>query len=283
MANCIISFPNRGDDAVLSGGSFAIPVAQLQNRIIKSPARTTNASNGSFLVNGLFSKERSVRLVALVRHNFSIEATFRFRLFLDSMLTLLEYDSGVLPVFPEVYTEETETWDGGNFFDLTVSEEDREGLTATLIHVLPDSFSGISFRLEVFDPLNSDGYLEAGRLFVGDGWQPVYNMAYGASVGFEARSLIDEAIGGTEFFDEREDYRVARFALPITSEDEAFGVGFEMLRKQSITQDVFYMWDTADTVQILRRSFLGRLRQLSPLEADFANNFAHQFEIKELI
>lgn len=268
---------------MLSGGSFAIPITQLQSRIIKSPARTTDAMDGSFVVDGLFDRERSVRLLALVRHNFTIDAQFRFRVFLDDMWTTLEYDSGLQPVFPEVYTEETETWDGGNFFDLTLSEEDREDLTATLIHVLPDSFTGVTFRLEVFDSLNPDGYLEAGRLFVGDGWQPVHNMAYGAQIGFEARSLVDESIGGTEFFDEREDFRVARFALPRTQEDEALATGFELLRRQSITKDVFYMWDTADTVHVLRRSFIGRLRQLSPIEADFVQNFAHQFEIKELI
>lgn len=283
MANAILSFPNRGDDAVLSGGSFAIPVNQLQTRIIKSPARTTDAIDGSFLVNGVFSKERVLRLVALVRHNFSVESTYRFRLYLDVSLSALEYDSGVLPVFPELFTEESEDWDSGNFFDLTITEEEREDLTATLVHVLPEPYSGQSFTLEVFDSANQDGFLEAGRLFMGSGWQPVHNMSYGAQIGFEPRSLIDEAIGGTEFFDERQDYRVARFALPITSEDEAMGQSFELMRKQSITKDVFFMWDTQDTFHILRRSFLGRLRQLSPIEADQFNIFSNQYEIKELI
>lgn len=283
MANAILSFPNRGDEAILSGGSFAIPVTKLQNRIIKSPARTTSAANGSFVVNGVFAKERPIKLVALVRHNFSVQAEYRFRVYLDENFTQLEYDSGLMLVFPDFLTEESTDWDSGNFWEPFIQEEQRDGLTATMVHVLPDSFSSRSFTLEIFDEFNEAGYLEAGRLFMGDGFQPVRNMAYGAQIGFEPRSLVEESIGGTEFFDERQDYRIARFTLPLATEDQAMSQSFELMRTQSIVRDVFFMWDTEDSFYILRRSFLGRLRQLSPLEADFVNNFSSQFEIKELI
>lgn len=283
MANCLIAYPNVSDLATLSGGSFVLPLSKLQNGVNRDVARTTNVASGSFVVNGLFEKGRPMRVMALVRHNFTTEATYRFRLFSDAAMTVTEYDSGVLPVFDVIYTEETETWDSGNLFDLTISAEDREGLTASLIHILPETFTERAFRLEVFDAANPDGYLEAGRLFVGSGWIPVINMTYGASLGFENRALIDESIGGTEYFDERENPRVARFALPRLNEDEAMGMAFELLRKQGVTKDVFYMWDTEDTFNILRRSFLGRLRELPAIEHDFFNNYTMQFEIKEKI
>lgn len=283
MANCLIAYPNVSDLATLSGGSFVLPLSKLQNGVNRDVARTTNAANGSFVVNGVYEKARPMRVMALVRHNFTVEATYRFRLFSDAAMTVTEYDSGVLPVFDVVYTEETETWDSGNLWDLTISAEDREGLTASLIHILPETFTERAFRLEVFDTANPDGYLQAGRLFVGSGWIPVINMTYGASLGFENRALIDESIGGTEYFDERENPRVARFALPRLSDDEAMTQGFELLRKQGVTKDVFYMWDTEDTLNILRRSFLGRLRELPAIEHDFFNNYTMQFEIKEKI
>lgn len=282
MANTFISFPNRGDQATLTGGSFALPLSELQNRIIKRPARTVDTADGSFVIDGLFSEKRPTRLLALVRHNFSINATYRITVYSDAFTTL-EYDSGILPVFDVVYTEESETWDSGNFWDLTLSEEDREGLTATLIHVLPDLFTELSFRIEVFDSLNDDGYLEAGRLFVGSGFEPVYNMGYGVQVGFQNRSITDETIGGNEFHDERDSPRYANFALPHLREDEAYGQVFELLRKQGTTKDVFYLYDPDDKLNILRHSFLGRMQELNPIEHDFFSNYTHQFSIKEQI
>lgn len=282
-ANCLIAYPNVGDRATLSGGSFAIPLTKLQTQIIKDPARTTDAVDGSFVIDGLFSESRPMLVFGLVRHNFTNEATYRIRLYSDEAMTVTEYDSGLLPVFDVIYTELTETWDSGNFWDLTISEEDRAGLTASIIHILPTTYTERAFKFEVFDSANEDGYLQAGRLFVGAGWIPVYNMEYGASLAFENRALVDESIGGTEYFDERENPRVARFSLPRISEDEAMGAGFELLRKQGVTKDVLYMWDSNDPLNVLRRSFLGRLRQLNPIEHDFFNNYVMQFEIKEKI
>lgn len=282
MANCIIAFPNRGDQAVLSGGSFALPLSNLQNRIIKRPARTTGVADGQFVIDGEYLDKQPMRVITLVRHNFSLDATYRIRLYSDNFTTV-EYDSGILPVFDVVYTEESETWDSGNFWDLKIRAEDREGLNASLIHVLPDTFTEMCFRIEVFDSLNTDGYLEAGRLFVGSGYQPVYNMAYGLNVGFENRSITDEAIGGAEYHDERESPRVVNFSLPHASEDEAYGMGFELQRKQGTTKDVFFIYDPDGTVNLLRRSFLGRMRELSPIEHDFFNNHSQQFQIKEQI
>lgn len=283
MANTFIAFPNRGDQATLAGGSFALPLTELQNRIIKRPARTTGTADGNFVVDGVFSEPRAMRVFSLVRHNFSIEATYRVRIYSDVGQSVLEYDSGILPVFDVVYTEETETWDSGNLWDLTLSAEERDGLTASLIHVLPTLYTEVSFRVEVFDSSNIDGYLEAGRLFVGSGYQPVYNMAYGVNVGFESRSITDETIGGNEFHDERESPRVVNFSLPHASEDEAFGMGFELQRKQGTTKDVFFIYDPDDKLNLLRRSFLARMRSLSPIEHDFFNNHSQQFQLKEQI
>jgi hypothetical protein len=281
MANAILSFPNRGDLATLSGGSFALPITNLQNRRLKSYARTSTAADGQFVINAVFPEPKAMRLIAFSRHNFSTLAMYRLRLYSDAAMTVLAYDTGLLPVFDVVYTEESETWDSGNFWDLTLSADDREGLRASLECLLPETYTERAFKFELFDSTNMDDYLQAGRLFVGSGWQPVYNMAYGASVQFEERSLHDEADGGTEFHDEREDPRVVRFNFPRTREDEGMGMAYELMRKQSTTKDVYFIWNPDDKLNLQRRSFLGRLRSLNPLEHDFFDNIATQFEIKE--
>lgn len=285
MGNCIISYPNRGDGATLGGGSWSsdLPQANLKNRRIARVARTTDASDGSFVITGDFGQLRPMRLVALVNHNFSTAATYRFRVFSDAGLTNVDYDSGVLPVFGVVYNELTADWDNGNFWDLILSAEDRDGLTATLIHVLDYQWTNQYFKLEIFDSTNLDGYLQAGRLFVGSGWIPIVNMDSGASIGFDARDQIDEAISGAEYFEKRRAPRIAKFNLPYMEDAEGWQVAFEIQRKQATTDDVFYMWDVDDSVNVLRRSFLGRLKSLSPIDQPYVNKTSTSFEIKEQI
>lgn len=285
MGNCIISYPNRGDGATLSGGSWStdLPQANLKNRRIARVARTTDASDGSFVITGDFGQLRPMRLVALVNHNFSTAATYRFRVFSDAGFTTLQYDSGVLNVFDVLYTEVSEDWDSGNFWDLTLSAEEREGLTATMIHVLDQQWTDQYFKLEIFDSSNTDGYLQAGRLFIGPGWIPVTNMDSGASVGFDARDQIDEAISGAEYFEARKAPRVAKFNLPYMEDSEGWQIAFEIQRRQGTTEDVFYMWDIEDSINILRRSFLGRLKSLSAIQQPYTTKTATSFEIKEQI
>jgi hypothetical protein len=285
VGNCILSFPNRANSATLSGGSWstALPLANLQNRRIKRVARTTDAVDGSFVVDGDFGKERAVRSLALSNINFSVEATFRFRLYIDAGMTELAFDSGVQRVFEEIYTEESEDWDSGNFWDLTISAEDREGLVASLIYVLPVQWTVQYFKLEVFDADNAAGYLQAGRLFLGGAWIPVVNMDSGAGLGYESRDEIDESRGGAEFYDRRNSPRVARIAFPHMTESEGWQIAFDMQRTLGTTEDLFFAWDEDDTVNKLRRSFLARMRQLSPIEAASYPRTGTVFELKEQI
>lgn len=285
MGNCILAYPNRGDECTLSGGSWStsLPLVNLQNRRIARTARTADAVDGSFTVAGDFGKLRPVKLVALVNHNFTTGARFRFRMYSDAGLTSLQYDSGEQDVFRVLFSEVSEDWDSGNFWDLTLSAEEREGLTATLVLVLDQQITDRYWKLEVMDSGNPTDYLQAGRLFVGPAWTPVINMDTGASLGYESRDLIDESIGGAEFFEERPAPRVARFSLPYMEDSEGWQVAFDLMRKQLTTRDVFYMWDQDDVINVLRRSFLGRLRQLSPIEVPYFDKTATAFEIKEQI
>lgn len=285
MGNCILSFPNRANSAALSGGNWSssLPLSNLQNRLVKRVARTVDADDGSFVINGDFGKERAIRTLALSNVNFSVEASFRLRLYIDDEMTELAFDSGVQRVFEEIYTEESEDWDSGNFWDLAISAEDREGLVASLVYVLPTQQTVRYFKIEVFDSENLAGYLEAGRLFLGGAWIPVVNMDSGAWLAYETRDEIDESRGGAEFYDRRNSPRIARIAFPHMTESEGWQVAFDMQRTLGTTEDLFFCWDQDDTVNKLRRSFLARMRQLSPIEAASYPRTSTVFELKEQI
>lgn len=282
-----LCYPNIDTKATLSGGAWTmgLPLNNLKTRRIKQTARSTNLLPASTQFVATFDKSRPMRAVSLANHNLTIDATYRMRFYDDVGLTELVADSTELPVFSAVYDEETDPggWDGGNLWDLTLTEEDRQGLNAYLTYLLPDSISAQYVLVELFDEVNPAGYVEAGRLFVGDAWTPTHNMSYGASLQYEPRSKTRESDSGGEYHAVRPAPRVARFALGFMSEEEGMARALDMQRTLGTTEDVLFIWNQSDTLHAQRRTYLGRFRELNPIEQDFFNNFRTTHECKEQI
>lgn len=279
---CLLAYPNRADVCELSGGSWeaGLPLANLQTQLYRQVARTTNDANASTKFYFELDRQRGVRVIGLDYHNISVDGQYRIRLYTDVYMGTLVYDSGTLDVFEIIYTEDTLDWDDGSFFDGRISIEDRAELRTLLVHVCP-STQFVGFGLfEIFDDANPDGYVEAGRLFLATAFVPGTNMDAGASIDYEDRDQIEEADGGAEYANARPPCRVARFTLNLLSESEGMRV-LDMKRQLGSSGEVLYMWDRNDTLHQLRRSFIGRLRQLSPIEAIEYDTDSAVFEIKE--
>jgi hypothetical protein len=58
---------------------------------------------------------------------------------------------------------------------------------------------------------------------------------------------------------------------------------FDIQRVASIHKEVLFVWDPADTKHLIRRSFLGRLQELSPLEQPYYDAHQTAFTVKELL
>ena len=76
---------------------------------------------------------------------------------------------------------------------------------------------------------------------------------------------------------------MVRFSINNLKEDEAMARSFDMQRILDTHGEVFFVYDPEDTLHLLRRSFLGRSRQLNPLEVVFNDRWNTSYEIKELI
>lgn len=283
--SCLIAYPNRADESALSNGNWtaALPLANLQNRIISRVARTIDASNASTRFDLALAKPRLIRVFAMVNHNLSGLAQYRIRAYSDAAYTNLVADTGVTDVWPVVYPSGILEWEADNFWDGRYLDEDKVGYNLTLIALLPTAAFAQYYRFEFFDASNPAGYVQIGRVFLASEWQPVVNMDMGASLTYESKTVVDEAIGGAEYFDRRTPFRVARFTLSWMSEDEGYTRAFDLQRQIGMDGEVLYMYDANDTVHKLRRSFVGRLRTLGPLEAPEAIFTKSAFEIKELL
>lgn len=281
--NVFIAHGNLIDVSVLSGGSWVstLPLTNLKNRTLARVARTTGIETSATQFKIDVGADRTWRVLSLVNHNLGLDARYRVRAGGDPAFGSYDYDSGWLDAWPAVYDEEELEWDDLNWWEGTYSEAERQGYIWTLIHKLPAALLARYIWVEIEDPYNVDSFVQIGRVFIANGWTPSHNMLTGATLGWEDDSDVQQAYGGAEFFSEQPRYRVARFTIPNIGDDEAYGKAFEIFRQAGRTGEVLLQWSGTDTKHAIRRSFVGRLRQLSPIEHPYAAHDNAAFEIQE--
>ncbi|MFS8973854.1 hypothetical protein PO002_04970 [Cupriavidus necator] len=292
MANVLIAHPNIADGGTLSGGAWQVPVSNLQDRRLSRLARSATAAKADTQFTLDLGEAKLLSVIAVVKHNLSTTAVWRARVSHDAGFASPIYDSALdlppgasptLPyAWPVLYPIGMLEWEDDNFWSGTVSEEERLAYPSILLIVLPRLTPGRYIRIDIEDEGNPDGYVELGRLFVGRAWQPQYNAKWGASVGWETDTTPQRALSGALYFDRKAARRVTRFELGHLSNDEAMSRVFETQRRAGVDGEILLVWDQDDLINRLRRSYLGRLRQLSPITQAFLNNSNTPFEIEEL-
>lgn len=305
MANILLGFPNRTDQAVLSGGNWQTPLSNLQDRRLSRVARSASTDKAATQFNVDLGVQRKVSLFAIVRHNLGLSARYRVRVSQDAAFQNVIYDAAVLPaqpsvsanfqlqqysvqgrVWPEAWPRLFNTasldWEDPNWWDGRLPEEDRVGYPGLVMCVLDEPVFGRYVRFEFQDEQNVDGYIELGRLFISQAWSPKNNATYGAGIGWEFDTTMDRAIDGTAYFDRKTGRRVQTLGLDWLSRDEAFGNVFEFQRAAGIDQEMLFVWDRDDPVNLIRRSFLGRMRKINPMLLPFLDTYTNAFEIEEI-
>lgn len=285
MGNAILAYGNQIDGATLSGGGWlaALPLTNLQDRRIGKLARSISPAEAHTTFDIDFGGTRLNRVIGLVGHNLTTAARYRLTLSSAADFSTVVHDSGWLDVWPTVYPSGSLPWGSPSWWTGTYSAEEIAAYTATIVYILSGSTNARYIRVEFSDEENPAGYVQLGRVFAGDGYQPVRNITYGASLGWVDPTEVQEALSGAEFFNERRPYRVARFGLDAMTQDEAMADAFELIRSMGISKEVLFVWDPDDTVHALRRQFLARFRTLNPIENAGPNRWKAPFEVKELL
>jgi len=280
----MLGYPNRADEAVLSGGSWqaTLPITHLQNRIQAVVARSTNANTGSTQFAIDLGKARTVDLLALCGHNLNLDATVQVVASETSDFAVLTHDSGTVTVWPALFSSESLEWEDDNWWSGQLDEETRASYPANIIH-RPVQVAARYWKVLISDTDNADGYVQIGRLFISPVWQPTVNYDYGASLGFETDTQIEKALGGQEYFDRRVGRRVFRCQLSWLSEQEAYERAWEIQRSLGYDGEVFVMTDPNNTRNENRLAFLARLRQLTAIEHPYYAYHRMSVEISELL
>lgn len=286
--NLIVCHPNRiGGETVLSGGAWveSLPLANIQDRALARVARSIDADPANTWFDIAFDRQRPIRAFALLAHSISFGGRIQLLLSSVSDFSIIVHDVtfDAWPAAGGDWNIDELEWEGDNYWTGTYSQEDAEGQTPIALHILDAPVEARYVRVKILDQFNTANYVDIGRAFVGNAFLNTrINYGYGAGVGYEDATGIETAISGAEFFDPREPLRVMRFQLSYMDHSEGFSQALELTRRAGTWKEVLVIPDPTDENFMAQRAFVGRLRQLNPLEQVQFQLTSMSFEIKEL-
>lgn len=228
---------------------------------------------------------RPIAAVALINHNLSSAALWSFRLYSNTAAGAFLYASPLTSVWnASGFVPEGVEWEDDNFWPGNLKTDPTNNFQHTAILFADQAYSNVqSIRIDIIDAANADGYVEMGRVFISTAMQPAINMQYGAQFGVLNSTVVDEALDMSEYFDTRRQRRTAQFQLSelIASEYRSL---LGMQRDVGIHKEVLIA-STPDmtSANAPYESFVGRLKEVTPLQQPYFARYQGSFNLQEIL
>ena len=281
-SNMIISSTNYSDSGTLTVDNAVgtLPITNLQDRQIVKIWRN---SQTTAQIDMDFGQGRIVDFVALIKHTISQTGKIRYRLSNVSDFSSTEYDSGLVDAWPIVEEFGTLPWgvfSWGGYLNITIAAQ----YTISSFNVLTSPVQARYLRIDISDPDNTDGYLQAGRLIAGPAYKPSINYANGVQFEFVDESRITKSRGGQTFVDEVERFRRIRFELINLPENEMFQNVFNAIdRLRGVAQDILVIPQPDEPTTWITQNIYGRIAQTQPITNSALTYYGRMIEVEELI
>lgn len=191
---------------ILTASSAALSVYNVRTMHRKRVWRTTSRLSQTLTID-LASTSRNLRCCALTGYNFTASATVAL-----------------------AYSDNGSSW-------TTLSQK-----TAQHDAVLFFFFSlrnNRYWRLTLNDPTNESPYLEVGRVFLGDYWEPSATIARNWAIKVLDRSEVKMSIGRQKWTNQKEIITQVSFQLPPLNEVDAIKNFLNIVRRIGLTNDIF--------------------------------------------
>ena len=242
-----------------------MPLANLQDRHLSHLARSTNAQTTSTLIDIDLGTLRDIRVMAILRHNLSLDATVRVTAYSDAGRSQLVdgSDTGALQVWLPFYPSGSLPWGHPDLWEGKINIEDRDGYQFDFIRAYSASVVARYWRVEIVDTANPDGYVELGRCILAPAWEPSINISYGFSFGYDSDATVNRTVGGRRIIEENVKWRTATCAIDKLPDGEAAACVFDIQRRLSKVGEIIFIFDPDDDSQAMwQRSFLANLEDL---------------------
>ena len=232
-------YDNKADAGTVSAASEAgaLVAANLQDMRLTKVARTTGLSGQWF--KSAFASAVYVDTVALWTHNLTLDATVRIRLSNNSDMSAPLYDQTVV-AWPSLYGWDEGGWDAYGWDGIDELSDGAE-LKRFSVWRLGEAYQAAFLQLDITDNANPDGFLEAGRLIAGEGWQPSRNFGFGWVLDWVDPSEQTVMEGGNVFIDQREKYRVLTLPFKYATAGDAMVSYGDMNRIVGHSRDIMVL------------------------------------------
>ena len=258
MSNILIGYSNYIDAATLSGGSWSATLTQanIKNRLLAKVARTANALAASSIVDVNLTSAKTVKAFGVIATNISASgATYRIRGSNDNTFATSLYDSGTVSAVKQ---------------------------TPNIIIGIAAGVVAQYWRLEITNTSNAAGYIQIGRIFIGNAFIPTINYSYNGSFGYRTTTGVVTSIGEIDYFDQRPLRKSMQLSMDwlTNAEEEA---ALSLIYAADIDGEVLVVPNPDDTTYNQRNNFLARLAQLSPLQNPYYNINKTAFDFLEIV
>lgn len=279
MPNMRIVYNNVAKKATLVADSSigSLVVGNLLTDVKGEVWRGSNATTR--LLTLTWATTEAVSCVALPFCSLSSLATLRVRGYADAGMTTLVFDTSQMYACPSSLIGSSMDW---GILPLGVNAYSYGGAACATAYFTPANVMALT--IELSDPTNPLGYIEAGCLVVGAYWSPVYNVQYGEVQVEVADSSRHERSDAGDLYTDRgimsKSMNLSLQHMPPTDRDSIWRI----LRGNGMAKPVFISIspEGADTMEEQIYTIYGKLSKGSSLQYQFLGQFQTSLQVDEL-
>lgn len=270
---------NRIDNATLTSSAAyvaTLPLAHLHSPIVPKVARTT--SSADFSITAAFGSAFALGCIAVAGHNLDRAGKVRF---VSKLAAATVDDSGWLWAWPK--------FGAGIMPDTGIA-----AMSPTLVYFLPSNIDLDSLEISFSNTTNSAGFIQVGRIFAGERFDPSYGEEYNSlSFGLIDPSDVQNSVNGVRYVYNRPRLRTAEFDFSHLSAAEAFEGILPAQRLAGLAGEVVFAngdavlslvsGTNAQDLRYFEQAFLANFSQLDALKNPYFNAFSTAFKLQEVV
>lgn len=278
LQNLCIIFDNKADTATLAVSSQASASLGSANLLTDIKSDVWRSTGTTETITATWSAAQLLGGAALAFTDLSTTATMRVRYYTEVADTVPVFDTGTNLACPAM-AYGLWTWGvpplGVNAFAYGGGAYARAWLDTAV--------SVKKVVIDLVDTSNPAGYIEVGRLVLGNYWQPAKNADYGASMSLVDTSKNFRSDAGDLMSDVGTRHKKQTLALSNLSADDR-AILWSMLMGNGVSRPIFFsLYPNSDDTRLEQSHMMwGKLVTTPAISLPSYRNFANSLEIEEV-
>jgi hypothetical protein len=209
----------------------------------------------------------AIRTLGILSHNISYAGTIRIRGFTGSdYATGVQGDTGTVYAYPQTLGVTKASKYPNNWLSCFTAD-----VTARY------------WKIEIVDTTNAAGYIELGRVWLGEASVVASPVDYGASLIYESLDIKEESLGGVVWGNKRGSRRVFNGAMTNILDTSKSDMLLMQKELGTTSELLFVMNDSADATTMLMESFPAINREISALTFAYFNSNELPLSFQEIV